>query len=1066
MSRVHFILPALVLALGSSAPAQSVGTPVNSPTSRASGAPLLLTGTTALVDVAQDPTGVSQEQSPREKAEQAVAELTKDPGLGAEQTQLAVHGLVAILLPLQEYAQAQELLERALEDGRKTLGLDHAAVLETMFELVVALYYGGKFREAITLADELVLASEEARGPLDSMTLRARQTVADMLEPLGEFERAREMYLKLAPQLEEAQGPQSIALAGLLHNHAFMEARLGAYGPARALYERALEIRLKAFGEDHPETIATLSTLGVLLRKQEDLSAARDILERVTEIVQRNYPPGHPQVARAMAALAWVRIDEGKWEEAVEMLEQAVAIHEATVGKESLQVARTLTQLAGALKGQGGESLERARDLLERALAIRVARLGREDLSTAHTLGMLADVLNERYEIDAALAACSESLNVFESKLGPDAPQTLHVRHLKGNILLRGWGPEAAIPSFQETLKRRAADGSAVGSSSRAVTQSMLGVSLLFVGRHEEALHLSIESFREAWTYIVGQSAGMTEEELFTFLSIQRGILQVLLGMPDHQESPEATQLAYEAQLAWKGMVARLVHTTRARVHAAPNPERTAALDELASVHGDLSNLFLGQDDDEKRTSMRIELEARRQALLRSLEASSGPGLRWIEWTELRDALPARTAALDLLTTDPYQRAQPEEGGGDQGGINYGEPHMLAWVVTGESEAPIRIDLGPAKTIEAAVREALDGLRPAASGRGITRTDDREANKSQDSLQRLSELLWTPLAPHFKGIERIVVSPDGMLCGLPFEVLVDSEDKHLIERFAFVYSHDLAGQLNAPRSKVAPSAAPSLLIAGGVNFNSRESDEPQVEGAEGAESALRGKAGSSWALLPGTEREAKAIAGLHRECFGEDAARSELGGTSATEEAIGAALPHYTVVHLATHGFFLGASFEERLAQSGKAGIDNLLPGLRNGLVFAGANEPPQAGRADGFLTAEEIGWLDLTNVDLVVLSACDTAQGVTQSGEGLIGLRRAFRGAAARSVISSLWPVDDQATTELMGGFYARLWRDKISAVDALRSAQLEILTHNRKEHSDSRPSTWGAFVLAGDWR
>jgi len=139
------------------------------------------------------------------------------------------------------------------------------------------------------------------------------------------------------------------------------------------------------------------------------------------------------------------------------------------------------------------------------------------------------------------------------------------------------------------------------------------------------------------------------------------------------------------------------------------------------------------------------------------------------------------------------------------------------------------------------------------------------------------------------------------------------------------------------------------------------------------------------------------------------------------------------------------------------------LPGLLSGLVFAGANAEPEPGRDNGLLTAEEITYLDLTSADLVVLSACETGLGRPEAGEGMIGLRRAFRMAGARTVISSLWEVDDQATRDLMTLFYENLWRRGMPKLEALRQAQLAILEENRKRTGHGRPSTWGAFVLDG---
>ena len=115
----------------------------------------------------------------------------------------------------------------------------------------------------------------------------------------------------------------------------------------------------------------------------------------------------------------------------------------------------------------------------------------------------------------------------------------------------------------------------------------------------------------------------------------------------------------------------------------------------------------------------------------------------------------------------------------------------------------------------------------------------------------------------------------------------------------------------------------------------------------------------------------------------------------------------------------------------------------------------------------EEISWLDLSNVDLVVLSSCETGLGTPQGGEGMIGLRRTIRQAGARTVISSLWNVGDESTSELMQNFYIHLWLEGKGKLEALRSAQLDLLKQNRIQYKGKGlPSTWGAFVLDGDWR
>lgn len=114
----------------------------------------------------------------------------------------------------------------------------------------------------------------------------------------------------------------------------------------------------------------------------------------------------------------------------------------------------------------------------------------------------------------------------------------------------------------------------------------------------------------------------------------------------------------------------------------------------------------------------------------------------------------------------------------------------------------------------------------------------------------------------------------------------------------------------------------------------------------------------------------------------------------------------------------------------------------------------------EGFLGLEDIYNLKLP-VDLVVLSACETALGEEISGEGMIGLTRGFIYAGANRVVASLWNIDDLATTDLMTRFYANLEKRKMPPAAALRKAQIEMWEHKPRQS----PYYWAAFEMQGDW-
>jgi CHAT domain-containing protein len=154
--------------------------------------------------------------------------------------------------------------------------------------------------------------------------------------------------------------------------------------------------------------------------------------------------------------------------------------------------------------------------------------------------------------------------------------------------------------------------------------------------------------------------------------------------------------------------------------------------------------------------------------------------------------------------------------------------------------------------------------------------------------------------------------------------------------------------------------------------------------------------------------------------------------------------------------------------------------------VFAGANSPQGDNKDDGLLTADEIAFLPLNAVQLVILSACETGLGEVAGGEGVLGLQRAFQVSGAKTTISSFWSVDDDYTKLLMQEFYLNHEVKGLSKSDALRNAQLALLrktltTQSTEDRGDKRltkptpdtpdsktlsPQFWAAFTLSGDWR
>jgi CHAT domain-containing protein len=173
-----------------------------------------------------------------------------------------------------------------------------------------------------------------------------------------------------------------------------------------------------------------------------------------------------------------------------------------------------------------------------------------------------------------------------------------------------------------------------------------------------------------------------------------------------------------------------------------------------------------------------------------------------------------------------------------------------------------------------------------------------------------------------------------------------------------------------------------------------------------------------------------------------------------------------------------------------RVGAGALSPMVMTGLVFAGANNPKTPGR--GIVTGEALVDLDLSGLELAVLSACETGLGDMAGGEGTFGLQRAFHLAGTRDVVASLWKVPDRPTAALMALFYRNLWDKDLPPVEALRQAQLEVYRHPEKiaelaagfrgkfvevpgteetpvkpgADGKAHPRLWAAFTLSGPGR
>jgi CHAT domain-containing protein len=335
-----------------------------------------------------------------------------------------------------------------------------------------------------------------------------------------------------------------------------------------------------------------------------------------------------------------------------------------------------------------------------------------------------------------------------------------------------------------------------------------------------------------------------------------------------------------------------------------------------------------------------------------------------------------------------------------------GADRSVCWIVS--RDGLTTIPLPPRHEIEAQVQEALQELRDPAQD-------------VQAAIPALSKMLAIDrVAALAGGARRIVIIPHGILYDVPFEVLSGADGQALVARYAISYAPSTSS-FAFFRSLLRPDPSPTTLVAVGSPIVAPNQTARTRQGDLARMDLLR--------PLPHSRDEIAAIARLFQPRV------HVLEGAEATESAFRASgAGNARILHFATHGL-----------------IDEVRPD-RSGLILTAT--PPD----DGLLQAREIYSLAL-RADLVTLSACETALGQNVTGEGIIGLTRAFFFAGARAVVASLWDIEDASAPRLMERFYSNIRRGEPIDV-ALQHAKLDFIYAGG---ATARPFYWASFIATG---
>lgn len=898
-----------------------------------------------------------------------------------------------------KYTEALKPAEEIVAIYRRCLGPD------SFYEGLARIQHGLAFRscERYSEAEEQFRSAckifHSILGEYHHSTIGARIHLALSLDKQYRYADARPEHDKALEHVRRLLGethPMTSVARNNLAGHLDHQAQ---YGEAEKLYRNSLEDLRAALGEEHSMVLTGRNNLAYNLDNQGKHEEAEKLYRQVME-ARRAAGKDDSDFAMSCGNLA-VNLDNQSQHVVAETLHRkAVEILQRTARDAPSTTAMALSNLAVNLDHQG--KFEEAETHLEKALQLFLAAPGGATAAgTATTYSNLANCFKALGKDAAAKAAAEKSLAIFQKILDPHHPKTAAACNNLAACLNSPGHYGEAEPHFRTSLtalqKRLGEDNPATAEG-----HSNLSVNLYYQGRFAEAEphnKTALETLRRmvgeghpktAWAYKnvignacargdyrLGETLGPAAVASFESARLRLGSAGLDRAVRTADVSPlpglaVAAARRNQPLVAWqmleRNLARGLLDTLAARpLEPGDRQQESALLGKLKNLDQQLDLLrSQGPGAEAERRKVEIERDTTQTLLAR-----------------FQSELDARLGVASGTVYDlPRIRSQIPEGAALVAWIdlpdvpNWHDPKGDHWVCVLRHEGdPVWVQLsgsGPGGAWKS------DDERLAANARRAfaIRSDDPKAGW-KELAGKLANQRLAPLENHLKDIRHLIVLPSADLAGIPVELLSE-------RTVSYAPSGTMLAWLREKRAGAAATPPARHLLALGDPAFKNNGPTP----------------------LPGTRQE---VAGISRvfdrtsEFKGPEASEQNLERLATDDDG----LRRFPYLHFATHGVL---DFR-RPMHSALLLAQNRLPDPLDGKVVY-----------DGRLTAERMLRTWKLDAELVTLSGCDTGLGTYSGGEGYLGFSQALFVAGARSLVLSLWAVDDTATALLMTRFYENL--------------------------------------------
>jgi CHAT domain-containing protein/Tfp pilus assembly protein PilF len=910
----------------------------------------------------------------------------------------------------------------------KSLGLTGTTDYSNSLNNLAYLYLqDGNYSQAATTGEELLANDRKLFTATAPELLESVLYVAEIYLEVDRLKQAERILINTLRYQENSSLGRGLILNKLGELYTYT----GSYNRASEVLTEALDVLGEIAGDESPEYVSTAINLGVLFMSQGKYPEA----EEVFEVALTHVEPSEGAYLSLLNNQALVLQSLGQLERAENTLRKIKTIDSLSVGTMHPDYAITLSNLG--LVYADLKKYAAAEELLNDALKIQKTNKETRTLPYARKLNNLAKIRQRSGSPKTAVPLLEEALSIFRKTMGKASPEYATAAFNLGVAL---WKAGQADDGYKYLKLSASIRESVLGKNHPQYAESLLKIAEY--QWEKKSIRDARQSFSGVFENYYFQISKifpvLTEEEKskFFYTNIRSGFDKFnSFALENQQTDPALVGDVYNYVINTKGAIMIATEKVKSSIHASGDTALIQKYEAWVTTREQIAKLFSlsqqhAQLDSLQRTANQMEKELARKSAVFENQF----GARQADLREIQRVLKEGEAAVEVLRYNKHKA----------GGEPTNEVVYAFVVITNETAVPPTLI-----NLPAGVDLDTKYLRFYRNNIKYNLPDD------VSYIQ-----YFQPLADHLRSlrITRVYFSPDGVYNQINLNTLRDPATKHFtIDDFDIRLVTNTRELLE---QKAGPVADGSSVLIGFPKFNLDTTEihfDPTNRTTRAANRNWRGgllrymQGEDAISELPGTDIEIKKISKL----FGE---RSTIHTERDASERIAKGVNSPAVLHIATHGYFL----EDITTPAEKAATYFSNPLLNAGLMLAGAEnflrtgEPVDENGDDGILTAYEAMNLKLDDTQLVVLSACETALGDVRNGEGVYGLQRAFKLAGAKSIVMSLWNVDDEATQQLMTIFYEEMLTSG-HVHEAFRMAQQKV-----KEKYAS-PFYWGAFVMVG---